>query len=239
MWLVPWHRRIGFGFAVYFLVALSVFAWKPVFTNASRSIQGIGDPALAIQVVRNVDEVDAVLADSPSPDREVMRIKQYVDFGLIVGYVGLTSVIALAVGRRSRFAAFGLIASIVIAGFFDARENLTILRLVNIPLTEVTPGILQSVGRNSLVKWVFMAVSAGLLGVMLLRAPRTKQGRKYLGTAIHLAASIAGPVELLASILILIGLRYHPVLIWAGVTSALGLLLSAATLKVLPYESAA
>ena len=39
-----------------------------------------------------------MMGDAPSADREVMRVKQYVDFALIAGYLGLGVVIAAALG---------------------------------------------------------------------------------------------------------------------------------------------
>ena len=39
-------------------------------------------PPWRSQVARSVGEVDAILGEAPSPDREAMRIKQYIDFGV-------------------------------------------------------------------------------------------------------------------------------------------------------------
>ena len=60
---------------------------KPDFSNASRPARGIANPVVALQLARNVDEVDDVIGDAPSPDREAMRFKQYLDFGFIALYV--------------------------------------------------------------------------------------------------------------------------------------------------------
>ena len=54
-----------------------------------------GDPQLSLQFVRNLEDVDAILGDAPSPDREVMRIKQYIDFAFIASYASLFIALSL------------------------------------------------------------------------------------------------------------------------------------------------
>ncbi len=73
---------------------------KPDFSNASRPARGIANPVVALQLARNVDEVDDVIGNAPSPDREAMRFKQYLDFGFIALYVGLYAALAVMFGSR-------------------------------------------------------------------------------------------------------------------------------------------
>ena len=84
------------------MVFLVVLAGRPSFTNASLPVRGVADPVVALQMARSAGDVEAVLGDAPSPDREVMRVKQYVDFGLIAGYFGLALVIAVALRWSGR-----------------------------------------------------------------------------------------------------------------------------------------
>ncbi len=109
------QRWIG-ALAVLNLAMIALISGRPSFSNASRPVRGISNPILAMEVVRNVAEVDAILGDAPSPDREVMRIKQYADFGFIGGYAGLfvlmgifltgqgraIAILAAVTGRRRR-----------------------------------------------------------------------------------------------------------------------------------------
>ena len=59
--------------AVLNLAMIALISGRPHFSNASRAVRGISNPILAMEVVRNVAEVDAVLSDAPSSDREVMQ----------------------------------------------------------------------------------------------------------------------------------------------------------------------
>src|SRR5262245_56553448 len=108
-------RAVGW-LALACITTLVIHSLKPDFSNASQPARGISSPVVALQMARNVDEVDDVLGDAPSPDREVMRIKQYIDFGFIASYAGLY--IALAMMFRTRL---GWIAAIcgVLAAVFD------------------------------------------------------------------------------------------------------------------------
>src|SRR5579872_1268251 len=96
------QRRIARALAAWCLVFLVVLAGRPSFTNASLPVRGVADPVIALQMAQNADEVEAILGDAPSADREVMRVKQYVDFALIAGYFSLTLLIAAALKRIGR-----------------------------------------------------------------------------------------------------------------------------------------
>src|SRR5579863_3804615 len=109
-------QRIAWGLVGWCVVFLVVLAGRPSFTNASLAVRGVADPVVALQMARNADDVEAVLGEAPSPDREVMRVKQYVDFGLIVGYLGLGLVIGAALGRRRGWLLAG---AAMVAAFLD------------------------------------------------------------------------------------------------------------------------
>ena len=146
------------GWCVVFLVVL---AGRPSFTNASLPVRGVADPVVALQMARGADDVEAVLGDAPSPDREVMRVKQYVDFGLIAGYLGLGVVIGVALGGGRGLLLAGLT---IVAALLDVRENLGTLRVVNLGLGQVNSGMLDALRFNSIAKWVVLAVAIAVVG---------------------------------------------------------------------------
>src|SRR5579884_2584616 len=93
------QRAAGIS-ALLALVFGVLLAGKPYFTNASKPPRGIPNPGVALQVARNVMELDDILGDAPSPDREVMRFKQYLDFGFIASYASLFAILGLLLARR-------------------------------------------------------------------------------------------------------------------------------------------
>jgi hypothetical protein len=68
-------RTVGWA-ALVCLVLIVMLRGAPEFSNASVPPRGIADPVVALQVARNAAEVDDILGEAPSPDREAMRIKQ-------------------------------------------------------------------------------------------------------------------------------------------------------------------
>src|SRR5437016_3589027 len=122
-------ERLAQILAVWCLVIIAVMAGKPAFTNASQPVRGITDPGIALQTARSVDEIDNILSDAPSADREVMRLKQYIDFAFIASYAALAVVMAWAMRRRMRCTALALTTFTLIAATFDVLENRAILRL--------------------------------------------------------------------------------------------------------------
>src|SRR5436190_18425671 len=85
-------------FAMLTVAMFVLLLGRPSFTNASKP--RFGDPMLALQFARDVQDVDWILGDAPSPDREVMRVKQYADFAFIASYVGLALALAALAGRK-------------------------------------------------------------------------------------------------------------------------------------------
>src|SRR5678816_299688 len=80
-------------------VASFFLLWgRPSFTNASKP--RFGDPMLALQFARDVQDIDWILGDAPSPDREVMRVKQYADFAFIACYASLCAALGAAAARK-------------------------------------------------------------------------------------------------------------------------------------------
>ena len=216
-------RRAAQVLAAMCLILLVVMAGHPYFTNASRPPRGIGDPHIALQMSRNIAELDAIFADVPSPDREVMRIKQQIDFAFIAayGFLALTLGEVLA-GRSKAGRLVGLLA--LVGAAFDARENSIILRLVDTPLASTTQASIEALHSASVGKWVFTAAAVAVLSLYWLATPR------WFMRAI-------GGMELAGALLAAAGLRENAWLPSSAALMAFGILLNAATLKFLPHES--
>ena len=220
------HQRIARALAAWCLVFLAVLAGRPSFTNASIPVRGVADPVVALQMARAAEEVEAILGEAPSADREVMRIKQYVDFALIGGYLALALVITAALlGTRRRRVALLIGGLAVLAALHDVRENLLTLRIVNLSLSQVTPAMLDYLRFMSIAKWILLAAAVALLATVTV-----SRRQWYLRTA--------GILGLAGAALTIAGLSYNSILVWGGLLMVLSLLLTAATLKVLTHESA-
>jgi len=216
-------RRTAYALAAVCLILLIVMAGRPYFTNASRPPRGIGDPQIALQMARNTAEIDAILADVPSPDREVMRIKQHIDFAFIAAYALLALTLGEILARRSKSGRLvGVLA--LLGAAFDARENSIILRIVDAPLVSTTQAMIDALHTASIVKWAFTAAAVATLSLFWLTTPR------WFMRAI-------GGVELAGALLAAAGLRENALLPSAAALMATGILLNAATLKFLPHES--
>ena len=219
-----WPERTALVLAVLCLMLVVLLEGRPYFTTSSFPPRGIRDPHVAMQMVRGVQELDAIMGDAPSPDREVMRMKQYIDFAFIASYAALFLVLAWALAPRTRWAwligIFGVFAAV-----HDVLENIDILRLVDAPLSAVTPHMISHLHLVSVVKWISAALAIGTLGVFTLHSRRW-----YL--------KLIGGVDLLAAALILWGLVDNPWLVWAGFPLAAGMIANAATLKFLTHEPA-
>src|ERR1017187_345545 len=131
---VPELQRWAGYLAVLNLAIIAILMGRPSFSSASRPVRGITSPVLAMEVARNVTEVDAILSDAPSADREAMRIKQYADFGFIGGYAALYVVMSLLLMREGRVLAISAAILGVLAAIFDVMENLGILRIIDTDL---------------------------------------------------------------------------------------------------------
>jgi hypothetical protein len=217
--------RIARGLAAYCVVFLIVLAGRPSFTNASLPVRGVADPVVALQMARTADEAEAILGDAPSADREVMRVKQYVDFALIAGYLALSLVIAAAFSRtRYRRVAFVLGVLVVLAALQDIRENLATLRIVDLKLSQLNPATLGALRFTSVTKWILLATAIVPFAIINATQPRW-------------CLRIAGVLGLAGAALTVAGLFYNSILVWGGLVMFLGLLLTAVTLRELTHES--
>jgi len=221
------QQLIAWALAAWCLVFLVVLAGRPSFTNASLPVRGVADPVVALQMARDASDVEAIMGDSPSADLEVMRVKQYVDFAMIAGYLALALVIAAALARtRHRRLALVMGGVAILAALADILENLGTLRVVNLTLGRLTPVTLDALHLASITKWNLLLTANTLLAtVTVVRRQWYLRAAGFLGLA--------------GAALTAAGLFYNSILVWGGLLMILGLLLTAVTLKVLTHESAA
>jgi hypothetical protein len=219
------QQRIAWALAAWCVVFLVVLAGRPSFTNASLPVRGVADPVVGLQMSRDAADVEAIVGDAPSADREVMRVKQYVDFALIAGYLALALLIAAAL-VRTRHRRLGLVVGglAVLAGLADVLENLGTLRVVNLTLGQLTPVTLDALHLVSIVKWNLLLSANALLATVTVARKQW-----YLRTA--------GVLGLAGAALTAGGLFYNSILVWGGLLMILGLLLTAVTLKVLGTQN--
>jgi hypothetical protein len=208
--------------AVLNLAVIAILSGRPSFSNASRPVRGISNPVLAIEVVRNVAEVDAILSDSPSPDREAMRIKQYVDFAFICAYGALFVLMSILLVPQGRAAAIAAAILGIATAIFDVIENVGILRVVDTPLDRTTQAMIDAIRYPSLVKWTLASLTLALLGILFARGP-------------GIGPRIVGGLNLIAALLDLLGIYDNVFLMWAGIPT-LGGLLGLAILFFRPYR---
>jgi len=220
------QQRIAWALAAWSLVFLVVLAGRPSFTNASLPVRGVADPVVALQMARNAADVEAIMSDAPSADREVMRVKQYVDFALIAGYLALALTIAAALARtRHRRLALVMGGVAVLAAIADVLEDLGTLRVVNLTLGQLTPVTLDALRLASIAKWNLLLTANTLLATITI-----VRREWYLRAA--------GVLSLAGAVLTAGGLFYNSILVWGGLLMFLGLLLTAVRLKGVTHESA-
>jgi hypothetical protein len=201
---------------------IALISGRPSFSNASRPVRGISNPVLAMEVVRDAAEVDAVLSDAPSPDREVMRLKQYADFAFVGGYAALYVLMSMMLVQEGRAIAITAAVLGIVAAICDVIENLGILRIVDVDLAHTTQAMIDAIRYPSLIKWALASLALGLLGVL---AWRTHQ----------IGLRIVGALDALAGLLGLYSLFENRFLQWMGVPM-LGGLVGLAILYFRPYR---
>ena len=190
-------RRLGVSglLAVWCAAMLGLQMGKPHYTNASIPQRAFGDPNLSIQFARGIEDIDAVLGDAPSPDREVLRIKLYFDYCFIASYVALFLALSLPLARSAGWMqAAGIAAAVcgVGAGVFDVWENVAQFRILDVPLRQTTPAMINAIRSAAAAKWWLASVTLALLG-SYMRSPRR-------------AARVWGAVSLGAAVLTAIGI---------------------------------
>lgn len=210
-------ERTAGWLALACVVMIVLLNGKPAFSNNAVPPRGIQNPVVALEVARDVKEVDSILGDAPSPDREAMRLKQYVDFAFIACYVALYIALAMLFFPRARLMAATAAASGVAASVFDVRENLAILRILDVPLNQTTQAMVDAIRSAALSKWTLAFFTTALFAALFV-ADRRKMWRAI------------GVVNLLAAALGFYGLYDNSFLVWASVLLGAGLILMIAAL---------
>lgn len=193
--------------AVASVALIAILNGKPEFSNASVAPRGIPSSVVALEVARNVNEVDSILGEAPSPDREAMRIKQYIDFGFIACYVSLY--VALAAFFRSPVAVVAAACGAA-AGVPDVIENVAILRILDLRVRDTTQAMVDAIRYPSLAKWALAFLATALFGYLFLKG----QG---------LLSRVIGVANAVAAVLGIFGLFDNAYLVWAGVPMLAGL----------------
>jgi hypothetical protein len=189
--------------AVLNLAMIAILSGRPYFSNASKPVRGITNPVLAMEVARNVTEVDSILGEAPSPDREVMRLKQFADFAFIGGYAALFVLMSMFLVPQRRAIAISAGVIGLIAAVLDVIENLGILRVVNTDLSHTTQAMIDAVRYPSLAKWALVSLAMGLLSILLWKTHQT-------------GLRIIAEFDVLAAVLGLYGLYDNAFLGWSG-----------------------
>lgn len=209
-----WPERIAGACAVLCLAISVLLLGRPSFSNASLAVHGITDPVIAIEDAQSVQDVDYVLGEAPSPDREVMRLKERIGFALTAAYTGLffsLSLLLLRSGGAGRIAAPAAMICAAGAAVFEVLADLAILRILDVHLFETTGAMINSIRSAAFVSWMLSALTLLMLAIYFFRSTG------------WLMRSV-GVLFVTTAFLQLIGLRDGEFLVLAGVPGALALL---------------
>jgi hypothetical protein len=157
--------RTAWAFGVSAAALFAILLGKPGFTNASNPPGGL-NPQVAIQFAHTVEDVELILGEAPSPDREVLRIKLYLDYVFIAAYTGLLiswSVLARRAGGTWKL--IGIAAGVcgTAAGIFDIAENAATFAILDVSLSATTPAMIDAIRHAAIAKWSLASVAAILL----------------------------------------------------------------------------
>lgn len=124
------------------------------------------NPQVAIQFARTVEDVELILGEAPSPDREVLRIKLYLDYSFIALYTGLFVTLGMIVARGGgRWKIVGIAAVMcgAAAGVLDIAENRATFAILDISLKATTPAMIDAIRRAAIPKWTLASLAVILL----------------------------------------------------------------------------
>lgn len=155
------------------LAVTGVLIAPPVFTNNVTIPRDLGTPILALELARNVDEVDAILGDKPSPDRITMQMKTWVDFAFIACYGSLFCALSWMLRRRRKAIGAVALAFSAAAPVFDIVENVNILAVCGTRLSQLSQSTIDAMRYASYAKW-FCAFAAMALLTLVYFAERRR-----------------------------------------------------------------
>jgi hypothetical protein len=206
-------RRPAGALAILCLVLVILLRGKPYFTNASHPPRGIPDSEVAIQVARSLAEIDDILGNAPSPDREAMRFKQYIDFAFTAAYTALFLTLAAMLMREGgwgRLAGATAMVCAVATGAFNVLQDVAILSILDIPLDALPSAAINAIRSAAAAKWALAAVTEAFLSGLFLKQ------RGWLGRA-------TGALLLLSASLIAYGFRDNRFFVYNGYPGAVAL----------------
>ncbi len=212
-------ERFAGACAILCLLVSALLLGKPSFSNASLPVRGIADPVISLQASRSVQDVDYVLGEAPSPDREVMRVKQYIGFAFVAAYAALLLTLSLLLLRSGGPGRMLAPAAMILTGAtagFNVMGNLAILRILDVHLYETTPAMINAIRSASFASWALAALTLGLLSIYFLRSPK-------------LLPRLTGGLFVITALMQLYGLRDGPFLVYAGIPAGAALLSIAIT----------
>ena len=187
---------------------------QPSFSNASLPVRGVTDPVIAIQAARSIVDMDYVLGEPPSPDREVMRFKERIGFAFTAAYTALFLALSILLLRSAGIgrilAPAAIVCSLAAAGF-NVASNLAVLRILDLPLEETTPPMINAIRSAGFVSWTLAALALLFLSVYFFRLPK-------------LLPRATGALFAATALMQLYGLRDGQFLVLASVPAGLALL---------------
>lgn len=158
-------KRLAFIAGLLTIACWMLLMGPPHFSTASVPLR-FSDPQLEVQTVKDVEDLRLTLGDSPSQDRETMRIKLRVDYAFIAAYVMLLALLGVVQARKGGWMRIGgVVAAIaaVAAGAFDVLENLAIADVLDVKIATTTEQMLAAIRQPSLIKWSLAALSVALV----------------------------------------------------------------------------
>jgi hypothetical protein len=212
-WVERVFARVAGACSVVCLAVSALLLGQPSFSNASLPVRGITDPVIAIQAARSVIDVDYVLGEAPSPDREAMRFKERIGFVFTGAYTALFLALCwlwLRSGGVGRMLAPAAAVCAVAAAAFNTASNRAVLRILDVPLAETTAAMIGAIRSAAFVSWSLAALTLLLLSVYFFRNPK-------------LLWQSTGGLFVLSGLMQLYGLRDGEFLVLASVPAGLAL----------------
>ena len=206
-------RRVAGACALLCLVISALLLGKPSFSHASLPVRGVTDPVIAIQIARSVSDVDYVLSDAPSPDREVMRMKERIGFAFTAAYTALFFALAVLLTRSAGAGRVAGPAAMILAAataVFNVAANIAVLRILDVSLYETTGRMINAIRSAAFVSWTLASLTLLALSIYFFRTPR-------------LLMRAIGGLFILTALMQLIGLRDGEFLVIASAPAALAL----------------
>jgi hypothetical protein len=205
-----------------FLLLLFVVTGRPNFTNASKPPGNLGSSLIALEQAHSVSDIDAILSDVPSPDREVLRIKQYVTIAILVVVLFIAVIATSRLMRRRRTAIFIGVLGLAVC-VLGLLESIVILRLIETPLSATAQNSLDQLRLWSTGKWATFAALTACISLFFLVDRRS-------------LLKFVGVLDLIAAIALAVGLAQISLLPVGGFAACVAVALSAVTLKFSRHE---